>query len=130
MCSPGAFHQIAASNQTTQSNFQHTSTTPTQFPGYPPVPTPVTLTVSSASTGLGAVPHSSPATEAQTLSQLLPPSSTNSTSLVLTLPWNAEEEEEDPLVSSLSFTLAPGNKHEPLLSMHVSASIKKRICAG
>ena len=49
---------------------------------------------------------------------------------VLTLPHNSQEEEADPLVSVLSFMTGPGNKHEPLLSMHVSASIKKRIWAG
>ena len=74
--------------------------------------------------------NSPPAAEAQTLSQLLPMSSTNSTSQVSTPPQNAEDEEADQLASAHLFTTAPGNKHEPLLSMHVSASIKKRIWAG
>ena len=107
MWSPGAFHQMAASNQTTQSKFQHAPATPTQFLGCPLVPTPVTTTVSSASTGSGAVRHSPPATEAQTSSQLLPMLSTNSASPVLTPPQNAEEE-ADPLDSALSFTTTPG----------------------
>ena len=100
---------MAASNQTTQFNFQHTPANTTQFLGYPLVPTPVTMMVSSISTGLGAVPHSPPATEAQTSSQPSPTALTNSTSLVLTPPQNAEEEEADPLISALSFTTAPGN---------------------
>ena len=40
------------------------------------------------------------------------------------------EEPEDPLVSALSFTKAPGSFQEPLLSMHISNSIKKHIWAG
>ena len=73
------------------------------------------------------MPHSLPVAEARTSPQSLPTPLTNSASLVLTPPHNAEEEEADPLVSALSFTTAPGNKNGPLLSMHVSALIKKEF---
>ena len=86
--------------------------------------------VSSASTRSETVPLSPPAAEAQILPQASPTSLTNSTSLVSIPPQHAEEEEADPMVSALSFTTEPGNKHEPLLSMHVSSLIKKRIWAG
>ena len=48
----------------------------------------------------------------------------------MTPPQYTDEEEADSLASALSFTTAPSNKHEPILSMDVSALTKKRIWAG
>ena len=36
----------------------------------------------------------------------------------------------DPLVNTLAVSTVPGKQPEPILSMHVSQSIKKRIWAG
>ena len=40
------------------------------------------------------------------------------------------DQEVDPLISTLSVSMVPGNQNEPILSMHVSQSFKKQIWAG
>ena len=130
MWSPGAFHQLSPANQANQATIHQPPVAPNQFPGYSSVTTPANSTVTTASMTAGIMQHGQPATEASNLSQQSPSTSTNSVSPLSNPPDNGEEDEADPLVSALSFSAAPGKTHEPLLSMHVSASIKKRIWVG
>ena len=78
----------------------------------------------------GIMQHGQPATETSVSLQKSSFTSTNSASSISNPPDNGKKDEADPLVSALSFSMASGKIHEPLHSMHVSASIKKRIWAG
>ena len=41
-----------------------------------------------------------------------------------------DQQSEDPLVNALVVSTVPGKQYEPILSMHVSQSIKKQVWAG
>ena len=91
--------------------------------------TPTALAVTSAPASTGTVQHDQLADDVSTSPHWSPSVSPNSVSPVSN-PLDTTEEQPDPLVSALSFLTAPGKTPEPLLSMHVSASIKKRIWDG
>ena len=130
MWSPGAFHQLSLTNQANQMNIQQIPPAPAHFSGYPPVPAPAIPMVTAASTNTMTRQQPLPTTESSNSTQQSPLTSPNSVSPVSNPLDIGDEEEADPLVSALSFMTAPGKTHEPLLSMHVSASIKKRIWTG
>ena len=44
--------------------------------------------------------------------------------------WQESSDADEVLVNVLDFKKAPGKKPEPILSMYISASIKKKIWAG
>ena len=98
--------------------------------GASPTTTVATPTVpaSMATTGLVQQEHQSQGQ--QSSPHRFPSASSNSASPVSNPPDNTEDEQLDSLVSALSFSTAPGKLLDPLLSMHVSVSIKKRIWAG
>ena len=127
---PGAFNQLAPPNQANQSNMLQTVPAPVQFSGYSPVPTPVVPTATMPLMTTTTSQHPSPTTEGLTSAQQSLSTSSNSASPTSTPPDVGDDEEADPLVSVLLFTMVPGKTHKPLLSMHVSAFIKKRIWAG
>ena len=127
MWTPGAFQQLTASNtashqqqlqmamqqmltasSTSQPHFQHTA-----LPMSATIQQQGILSSPSSSCGTGTPPHASSAQKV---------SATDAAQENLD-----EIEETNPIVSTLSFTTAPGNPPKQLLSMHVSNSIKKHI---
>ena len=127
---PGAFHQLSPTNPAGQPIFPNPSAIPNQFLGHPPTMTSAASTVTSAPASTGTVQHNQLANDVPTSPHQSPSVSPNSESPVSNPPDTTEEKQPDPLVSALSFSMAPGKTPEPSLSMHVSASIKKRIWAG
>ena len=43
---------------------------------------------------------------------------------------HVDQQVEEPLVNTLAVSTVPGKQYEPILSMHVSQSVKKRVWAG
>ena len=127
----GAFHQLLLTNPVGQPTFPNPSVTPNQFLGHPPTMTPAISTVTSAPASAGTVQQDQLINDVPISPHCSPSVSSNSTSFrSLNSPDTTEEEQPDPLFSALAFLMAPSKTQEPLLSMHVSASIKKIIWAG
>ena len=124
------FHQLSPTNSIGQHTVSHTAGTMNQFVGFPPATTMVTPTVSTSTVMTGLAQQEHQYQGQQSSPHWSPSASSNSFSPASNPSDNTDEEQPDPLVSALSFSTAPGKLPAPLLSMHVSASIKKRIWAG
>ena len=98
--------------------------------GFPPTTTVAIPTVPASTVTKGPVQQEHQSQGQQSSPHQSPSASSSSASPVSNPPDNTVEEQPDPLISALSFLTAQGKLPEPLLSMHVSASIKKRIWAG
>ena len=120
MWQKGSFHQLQSRPPTSlhdPSTFQFDSNSlaPMQRPS---------LSLTATFTPLSA--------QQQTTSTL-PPRVSDSSDAELDSPIGKQQDSsdaDDVLVNTLDFKTAPGKAPEPLLSMHVSSSIKKKICVG
>ena len=130
MWSPGAIHQLSPTNPTGQHTISQTAGMPNQFVGFLSTTIMATSTVTASTATTAPVQQEHQSQEKLSPPYQSPSASSNSASPVSNPPDNTEEEQLDPLFSTLSFLTAPGKLPEPLLSMHVSVSIKKRIWVG
>ena len=120
MWQKGSFHQLQSGQPTSIHDpctfqFDSNSSAPTQKSSQSP---PATYTP------LAAQQQSTP-----TLSPR-PSDSSDAELDSLASKWQDSLNADEVLVNALDFKTAPGNKPEPILSMNVSASIKKKIWVG
>ena len=130
MWSSGAFQQLSLTNPPGQHNVLQLTVTPNQFADFPRLQLWPLQQLPTDAANTGQVQRECHSQGQENSPQQSLAASSNYISPVSNPPDNTKEEQPDPLVSTLSFSMAPGKLLEPLLSMHVSASIKKRIWAG